>query len=54
MQKGQTIEDRHAESWGQVCWALGWRRTAASWLPSLTFFTLLFSYSLRPYSFAVP
>jgi hypothetical protein len=30
MQKGQTIEDRHAESWGQVCWALGWRHTTAS------------------------
>jgi hypothetical protein len=22
MQKGQTIEDRHEESWGPVCWAL--------------------------------
>jgi hypothetical protein len=23
VQKGQRIEDKHAESWDQVCWALG-------------------------------
>jgi hypothetical protein len=32
MQKGQRIEDKHAESWGQVCWALRWRHTTASLL----------------------
>jgi hypothetical protein len=35
MQKGQKTEDKHAESWSQVCWALRWRRTTAA-------FTFLF------------
>jgi hypothetical protein len=41
MQKGQTIEDRHAESWGQVGWAVGWRCTTAS---LLLFSVILFIY----------
>jgi hypothetical protein len=41
IQKGQMIESRHAESWGQVYWVLGWRHTTA--------LLLLFSYSLKPY-----
>jgi hypothetical protein len=47
MQKGQRTEDRHAESWDQVCWALGWRRTAASWL----FFSIDSSFTLLLFSF---
>jgi hypothetical protein len=51
MQKGQTIEDRHAESWGQLCWALGWRCTTALLLlfsNNSCVTLLLFSYSLKP------
>jgi hypothetical protein len=28
--EGQKTKDKHAESWGQVGWALGWRCTTAS------------------------
>jgi hypothetical protein len=51
MQKGHTI-DKHAQSWGQVCWLLGWRRTTALLLfygfPHLLCFPFLLC-SLRPY-----
>jgi hypothetical protein len=30
MKKGQKTEDKHAESWGQIGWTLGWRHTTAS------------------------
>jgi hypothetical protein len=39
MQKGQNIEDKHAESWGQVGWVLGWRRTTAAFT-SFPFFPI--------------
>jgi hypothetical protein len=29
MKKGQKTEDKHAESWDQVGWVLGWRHTTA-------------------------
>jgi hypothetical protein len=49
MQKGQKIEDKAAESWGQVCWVLGWiRPTASLLLFSIILFLknfLLFIYS---------
>jgi hypothetical protein len=44
------------ESWGQVCWVLGWRGTTASLLfISINLFSLLhfFSLSLRPYSLMI-
>jgi hypothetical protein len=61
MQKGQKIEDKHAGSWGQVCWALRWRGTAAPLLLfyisslllhffSLFFKALLLFYSLKSQS----
>jgi hypothetical protein len=57
MQKGQRI-GRQTESWGQVCWVLGWRRTTDSLLLFSIFFliyfaSLLYFYSLRPYSFTI-
>jgi hypothetical protein len=56
MQKGQKIEEKHAESWGRVCWALGCRRTAASLLFSIILFFYFASfllYSLWPYFFTI-
>jgi hypothetical protein len=48
MQKEQTTEDGHAESWGQVCGALRWRRTAALLLlfSISSSFTLLLFFSI--------
>jgi hypothetical protein len=43
MKKGQKIEDKHAESWGQVGWVLRWRHTTAGLL-------LFYSFS----SFCIP
>jgi hypothetical protein len=59
MQKGQKIEDKHAGTWGQVCWVLGWRHTTALLLLfyfsyfasfSLFFETLRLFYSLKSWS----
>jgi hypothetical protein len=52
MQKGQRIEDKHAESWDQVCWALGWRCTIVLLL-SYFFYFVSFLYSLKPYFFSL-
>jgi hypothetical protein len=46
MQKGQMIEDRHAESWGQVCWVLRCRYTAVS----LLLFSINSSFTLLLFS----
>jgi hypothetical protein len=40
MKKGQKTEDKHAESWGQGDWVLGWRHTAAVYFFPIIFYTL--------------
>jgi hypothetical protein len=37
IKKGQKTEDKHAESWGQVGWALRWRHTTAAFTSFLFF-----------------
>jgi hypothetical protein len=37
MKKREKIEDKHAESWGQVGWVLRWRHTAAAFTSFLFF-----------------
>jgi hypothetical protein len=59
MQKGQKTGDKHAESWGQVGWALGWRYPTASlllfyvFLPSFPFFKVSLFYFLKPHFFSI-
>jgi hypothetical protein len=48
MRKGQMIEDKHAQSWGQVSWVLGWRHT--SFLLLFFYFSLFFKAFLLFYS----
>jgi hypothetical protein len=43
MHKGQKIEDKHAESWGQICWVLRWRRTTAAFTSFLFFLSYSFT-----------
>jgi hypothetical protein len=52
MQKGQKKEDKHAGSWDQVCWVLGWRHTTALSLLFYFFYFASFLYSLKPYLFS--
>jgi hypothetical protein len=53
MQKGQKTEDKHAESWGQGCWVLGWRHTTALVFLFYFFYFASFLYSLKPYFYSL-
>jgi hypothetical protein len=57
MGDAERTQDRQTESWGQVCWALGWGCTVASLLLFSILFIhsafFLYLYPLRPYSFTI-